>query len=594
MRVSALRAGLFFLKSHRALFAGILLVTLFTSFLEGLNVAAFLPLFHSLLDPTSAVPQGGIHGLIARLNRQFPFRDPVSSAAMLVVVVMACKAGLAFLREALVARGSAGVLYDVKNRLMERYGRSSYQFFLDTKQGTLLYHCLIAPHKVAILALRLPQLAAELLTIVAIVSLLFVTWPMGAWGLVLITLLYNGFIQALSRRISYLTGKGRLEADSEQAAVSNEFFTGIRQITAFQTAGHWLGRFKRANRQYTALYMQDALWLAVPQHLMELTAVLLLVGVVVLLKGAGQATLQASLPVLGVFSVALLRLLPSVNSFGRKRMEILSTLADAERVHAELTEPSAPRQEGGRALETIRRGIAFEDVSFAHLGRPPLLSGLTFAIQPGKVTAIVGPSGAGKSTLINLLLGLFEPRGGRITVDGLPLRAYRPEAWLGQIGFVSQDPFLFHGTVADNILFGRTGLTSEAILKAAQVANAHEFITELPQGYETVVGERGMKLSGGQQQRIAIARAVLENPQVLIFDEATSHLDAVAERQVQDAIERVSTDRTVIIVAHRLSTLKGADHIFVLDRGRIVEAGSHEELLGEQGRYARLVASGSP
>jgi ABC-type multidrug transport system fused ATPase/permease subunit len=176
-------------------------------------------------------------------------------------------------------------------------------------------------------------------------------------------------------------------------------------------------------------------------------------------------------------------------------------------------------------------------------------------------------------------------------IDGVPLQEVKLESWLDKIGFVSQDPFIYHATVADNIIFGRNGHSMHRVVEAAKIANAHGFISELPEGYETVVGERGMKLSGGQQQRVAIARALLDDPEILILDEATSSLDSISEKLVQEAIENASRDRTVLIIAHRLSTVRYADKIIVLDAGRVVEEGSHQELIGRQGHYARLVTS---
>ena len=207
------------------------------------------------------------------------------------------------------------------------------------------------------------------------------------------------------------------------------------------------------------------------------------------------------------------------------------------------------------------------------------------------MTAIVGPSGAGKTSIVNLILGLFEPTQGRITVDGIPVHEFKQDSWLQKIGFVSQDPFLYHSSIADNIRFDRDGHSIEAISEAAKTANAHGFISELPQGYDTIVGDRGMTLSGGQQQRLAIARAMLESPEILIFDEATSSLDTISEKLVQDAIDKVATDRTVIIIAHRLSTIRHADRIIVIDNGQVIEEGSHQELLRSNGHYSRLVAT---
>jgi ABC-type multidrug transport system fused ATPase/permease subunit len=230
-------------------------------------------------------------------------------------------------------------------------------------------------------------------------------------------------------------------------------------------------------------------------------------------------------------------------------------------------------------------------VSFAHKDRATFLDQVNMSFGKGQITAIVGPSGSGKTTLINLILGLFQPSHGRITIDGTPLQCLTHASWLGRIGFVSQDPFTFNTTIEENIRFSRKGHSRETVVQAATIANAHDFISELPDGYDTVVGDRGIKLSGGEQQRVCIARAVIESPEILIFDEATSSLDPLSEKQVQEAIDIASAGRTVIVIAHRLSTIRNADKIIVLDNGRVVEQGTHQELLTRQGEYSRQVSA---
>lgn len=593
MRVNAARLIGFFARSAPRLYVVMLPVTLAASVFESLSVAAFLPLLQGLLNPNGVAPSGLLQQRLTAWTRMVPCSDPVLASAALILLVMACKFGLILLRDTLVARGAGRLLMHVKERLMARYAAAPYPALISAKQGVLVYNCVQAPRTIALLMLMAPQLAAELLKMVAMIALLCLLWWKAAAVLLAVVGGFSVVSHHLTKRFSYFAGHGRAQAGEEQMIVMNEFFTGIRQIKTFRTVDHWLSRFHSASRRFTTLYVWDVIMKSLAYHLIEVSAVGLLVGAVIMLRWWRPASLAASLPVLGVFSLALLRLLPSVSNFSRQRMEMLGTLADAERVHAALTEPSVRAAEGERPFETLRSRIAFEDVSFAHEGRAPLLTRLNLAIEKGRVTAIVGASGVGKSTMVNLLLGLFQPTEGRITVDGIPLSDYRLATWLGRIGFVSQEPFIYHATVADNILFGRAGYSREEVVKAAKIAHAHAFITELPQGYGTVVGERGMKLSGGQQQRLAIARAVLGDPEILIFDEATSHLDAVAEQQVQTAIEQISKDHTAVIVAHRLSTVRSADQIVVVDQGRIVEQGKHEELLSEQGHYFHLVASGA-
>ncbi len=252
----------------------------------------------------------------------------------------------------------------------------------------------------------------------------------------------------------------------------------------------------------------------------------------------------------------------------------------------DIREPARP------APAPTSTAIRFEHVSFAYLdGERPALDGVSFSIAPGETVALVGRSGAGKSTVVSLLLRFFDPQQGEILLDGRPLSAYTTDTLRRMIAVVSQDTYLFHGSVADNLRLGKPDATPAEIEAAARTANAHDFITALPQGYNTIVGERGLKLSGGERQRIAIARALLKDAPILLLDEATASVDAASEALIQNALERLTAQRTTLIIAHRLSTVINADRIIVLDQGRIVESGRHTDLLNSAGVYARLVAA---
>jgi ATP-binding cassette subfamily B protein/subfamily B ATP-binding cassette protein MsbA len=243
----------------------------------------------------------------------------------------------------------------------------------------------------------------------------------------------------------------------------------------------------------------------------------------------------------------------------------------------------------GNKIESLREGIEFHAVDLRYPeGEHNALNQLSFHIAKGSMIALVGSSGSGKSSIINLLLALYRPTGGQILVDGLSLQAYDLASWRSLIGVVDQDTQIFSSSVADNIRFGKPDASDAEIIAAAKIANADAFIRELPAGYQTEVGDRGHKLSGGQRQRIAIARAVIHDPALLFFDEATSALDSHSERLIQDSLEELRKERTVIVIAHRLSTIVKADEIIVLDAGEIVERGTHQELLAQQGRYAAM------
>ena len=235
--------------------------------------------------------------------------------------------------------------------------------------------------------------------------------------------------------------------------------------------------------------------------------------------------------------------------------------------------------------------IHFDEVSKHYPGSTVALDKVSFFVNPGEFIFVVGPSGAGKSTIVDLIVRLFKVTEGKVLINGIDLNELAISAWLSMIGFVSQDTFIFHGTVKENLKFGYANATDEMVIQAANDANAHDFIMGMPQGYDTIVGDRGMKLSGGQRQRLAIARAIIRDPDVLILDEATSSLDYISEITIQKTISRISSNRTVIIIAHRLSTILNADKIIVLSEGRVVEEGTHQELLKNQGAYWNLYNS---
>ena len=493
------------------------------------------------------------------------------------------------LRDGGVAVASGTLQRDLKQRLMDRYAGSRYAFFLDQKQGHLVYLLSTGAARVGVLAQKLPQLVSELLKAGVLLALLMAILPWETLLLFGIGLIYHRLTHWVSRRISYHTGRGRMVASADQLSIVGEFFGGIRQILAFGTEASWRRRFAVSNEIYRRLFIRDGIWLCVPRVLLELSFIGILVALIASAQVRAAGALLDHLPRIGVFVMGLLRLLPSLTSLGQLRMELASLLPDAEQVQEALEATGIAPPSGSRSLPAVAKGIRLEGVGFSYPSRPQLFKGLDLEFEAGRVTALVGPSGSGKTTLALLLLGLVDPTEGRIQVDGIDLRELDPNAWKGRVGFVSQDQFLFHASVRENILFGREGFSQGDLEAAARLANAHEFILQLPQGYDTVVGEKGMKLSGGQQQRLAIARAALHNPDLLLLDEATSHLDSEAERQVRDAIRRVSKGRTVILIAHRLSTVQDADRLIVLEEGRVVESGSPRELLEAGGRYSQLV-----
>ncbi|MDZ7909617.1 MAG: ABC transporter ATP-binding protein [Gemmobacter sp.] len=370
----------------------------------------------------------------------------------------------------------------------------------------------------------------------------------------------------------------------------DETIGGIRVVQAFANEGHERALFEADNQRYRQTKLEAYRVMAASSSLHYVG--MRLVQVVVMVAGAGYVLAGSMttggfvgfLLLVGVFFRPLDKIAAVIETYPkgiagfRRYLDLLATEAEIA---------DAP---DARPAPALRGAIRFEDVGFAYDDTRPVLSGITLQVQPGETVAFVGASGAGKSTLLSLLPRFYEPTTGRISIDGLDLPQMTLESLRRQIGLVSQDVFLFGGTLRENIGYGRLGASDAEILEAARRAQLAPLIDTLPEGLETIVGERGVMLSGGQKQRVAIARAFLKNPPILILDEATSALDSETEREIQQALEALSAGRTTLVIAHRLGTIRNADRIVVMEQGRVVETGDHAQLLAFGGAYARLAA----
>ncbi|MBO3458359.1 ABC transporter ATP-binding protein/permease [Aetokthonos hydrillicola Thurmond2011] len=363
---------------------------------------------------------------------------------------------------------------------------------------------------------------------------------------------------------------------------------GITTIKSFTSEDYEVSRLAQESEAYRR---SNSKAIKLSAAFVPLIRMLILVGFTALLLFGGMAAVNGKMSV-GTYSVLVFliqRLLWPLTRLGETFDQYQRAMASTNRVMNLLDTPIAiPTGNISLPLDAVRGEVEFQHITFAYQDRTPVVQNLSLHIPAGKTIAIVGSTGSGKSTLVKLLLRFYEVSSGNITLDGIDIQTLKLRDLRRCIGLVSQDVFLFHGTVAENIAYGSLDATDHEIITAAKIAEAHEFITQLPQGYETIVGERGQKLSGGQRQRIAIARAVLKNPPILILDEATSAVDNETEAAIQRSLERITVNRTTIAIAHRLSTIRNADTIYVMEYGKLVESGTHEQLLEENGIYASL------
>ncbi len=578
----------FFISPYKILFFVLIILSILVGLSETANIAILYPIASNALNIPAEGQVNTLFRFIDIFSSILPVKDKVIALSLLFILLAIFSFLLNIIYVILSNKIISRVVLDNKIKLFDKYISSDYQFFIDSKQGDLLYQISRAPGFISESFLTVTKFIVDAVLSISIFILLFSLSIGGTIIVLIIGASYYLLSRYLSKKVSYTTGTGRYQASQKELSVLNEYITGVKMIKASESDSCWKKEFETSVRTFWRLWKKDNFWLQSSPLSFSLILYSFMALIIVFVRVRYGSDFMHVIPQVITFAFASLRLLPKISGFGHSIMQTMGVLPNLEIVSQVLSDKSYNKiKNGSKLFNKLDKSIEFDRVQFTHKNRESTLTNVSLRVDKDKITAIVGPSGSGKSTIVDLVMRLHDSDGGQIKIDDTDIKQYDIHSLRRKVGFVNQDPFIYNATVKENITFGIKN-SMEEVIEAAKTANAHDFIQELPQGYDTLVGDRGVKLSGGEKQRIAIARAMIRKPEILIMDEATSFLDYISEYAVQQAIDKVSLNTTTLIIAHRLSTIQNADIIYILDEGKIVEQGTHETLLQQRGKYWEL------
>lgn len=584
------------LAPYKLLLVAALFATLMFAALDTFSFVMVFPFLQALFEGGSVQLDGAGERIEALLENTIgrllvPGADPMQAITALciaIAIVFLFKNIFDYLRQYLVVRLEQSVTRDLRNLVYGHLLELDLRFYNRTRAGQIINRLTSDTDLLRTMVTK--NISTFVTSVLQVVISIWVLLEIS-WQLTLLALVVMPMTFAIWRRLLAPLRRGDrrvLEQSGEVTSHLQETVSGVRQVKAAAAERFESQRFRNLTETYFGSVVRTERIRALASPLSETMGA---IGTVLLLWFGGRMVVEGQLTA-GAFIAFIaisLKLYQPVKWLTKFPSMVQPGLSAADRIFEFLDTPiEMVDSPGARQFESVSDAIRFENVSFSYTSDAPVLADVSLTARRGTVTALVGPSGAGKTTLVDLVARFYDPTGGRITIDGVDIRDYSVKSLRRRMGVVTQETVLFHDTVRANIAYALPDATQEAVERAARAANAHEFIMQMADGYDTVLGERGTRLSGGQRQRIAIARAILRDPPILIFDEATSALDSESERLVQEAIEHLLEGRTVFVIAHRLSTILNADQIVAMDGGRVVQRGTHDELLAEGGLYRKL------
>ena len=587
-----------FTKPHLKIFIIAFVCMLIYSVLNSISLTALIPIMDNLIRGSKIVIPAHVHlpifisSFVDKINALPPMR--------LMIIILLGGVAYAFLRNIFdflqvyfMNDVSQRVVRDMKDAIYQKLLSLSMAFYSKNPTAKLMaritYDASIIRDSISTglldLILRPLEVVTHFAVVIGVVFIFGIPLRFILTSIILFPCILLPAV-IISKRIRRITTRSQ-EKMGDINTILFEIITGMRIVKAFSMQKYEYDKFSGENKIFYKLAMKVIKRMSIVGPINEFTSAIYLIVIVYLAYvqiNAGMLSWGSFM----AFSASILLMIKPVKRLSKVYAVIQQSLSAATRIFDILdTREKIVEKPSSCALPAIREGITFENLWFKY-GDKDVLKNVSLKTKKGEIIAIVGPSGAGKTTLVNLIPRFYDPQKGSIKIDGKDLKDVTLKSLRDQIGIVTQEMLLFNDTVAHNITYGKEGFSKEQIVAAASIANAHDFITRMPQGYDTTVGERGFRISGGERQRLAIARAIFKNPPILIFDEATSQLDTESERFVQEAIDRLMKGRTVFVIAHRLSTIKHATKIVVIDNGRLADVGTHDELMERGGLYKKL------